>query len=393
MSNEDKAIYIKRQRERYQEFHTRNGKSLLITEVAEFLQISRDHAIRILNGKSQARRARSGPRIRYGDDLLPHLKKLYFLMRQPCVKRMKRALPRWVESYQSHFNLLTEEQIKKLQTISPSTIGRMLKLIHKQSGMSSTRPPKTFWYRSAVPIKPKDWDVKTPGHFQCDTVAHCGTSLEGSFMNTITLTDIHTGWTENFACFTKSAARVREGLINMETRLFFAVESIKFDSGSEFMNFGVISYLRDGYYRNQRAVPVNVFRSRPYQKNDNCYVEQKNFTHVRELFGYDRFEDRELVELMNDIYQNYFNPLQNFFLPTMKIISKNRIGGRIIKRYDIPKTPFQRLRDSSDKESGKMKALEKRYLELDPIDLQLGLEEKLKEFFNLIRQKSVPQAA
>ena len=215
MSNEDKAIYIKRQRERYNEFYTRNGKSLLITEVAEFLRISRDHAIRVLNCKPRER-APSRPRIKYTDDLLPHIKKLYFLMRQPCVKRMREALPRWLESYQTHYSSLTQEQIQKLQTISPSTIGRMLKLIHKQSGMSSTRPPKTFWYRSVVPIKPKDWDVKTPGHFQCDTVAHCGTSLEGSFMNTITLTDIHTGWTENFACFTKSAARVREGLINME---------------------------------------------------------------------------------------------------------------------------------------------------------------------------------
>jgi len=392
MSNEDKAIYIKRQRERYNEFYTRNGKSLLITEVAEFLQISRDHAIRVLNAKPRVR-APSRPRIKYTDDLLPHIKKLYFLMRQPCVKRMREALPRWLDSYQTHFAVLTPEQIEKLKTISPSTIGRMLKLIHKQSGMSSTKPPKSFWYRSVVPIKPKDWDVKTPGHFQCDTVAHCGTSLEGSFMNTITLTDIHTGWTENFAIFTKSAARVREGLINMENRLFFPVESIKFDSGSEFMNFGVISYLRDGYYRNQRKTPVDVFRSRPYQKNDNCYVEQKNFTHVRELFGYDRFDDRELVALMNDIYQNYFNPLSNFFLPTMKICSKNRIGGRIIKRYDIPKTPFQRLMESSDKESEKMMALEKRYRELDPIDLQLGLEVKLKEFFSIIRQKLVLQAA
>ena len=241
--------------------------------------------------------------------------------------------------------------------------------------------------------EPKDWDVKTPGHFQCDTVAHCGTSLEGSFMNTITLTDIHTGWTENFAIFTKSAARVREGLINMENRLFFNVESIKFDSGTEFMNFGVISYLRDGYYRNQREVPVDVFRSRPYQKNDNCYVEQKNFTHVRELFGYDRFDDRTLTALMNDIYQNYFNPLTNFFLPTMKIISKNRIGGRIIKRYDVPKTPFQRLLESSDKESEKIKTLEKRYSELDPIELQFGLEGKLKEFYSLLRQNTDAIAA
>ena len=105
--------------------------------------------------------------------------------------------PRWITSYQLHFALLSSEQIAKLETIFPSTIGRMLKLIHKQLGISTTLPPKPFWYRSVVPIKPKDWDVKTPGHFQCDTVAQCGTSLEG--------------WTENFAIFTKSAGRVRKG--------------------------------------------------------------------------------------------------------------------------------------------------------------------------------------
>ena len=393
MSNENKLVYITRQRERYQEFQTRNGKSLLITEVMLFLQISRDHTIRILNNKSANRTAHSGPKIRYTDDLLPHLKKLYFLMRQPCVKRMKEALPRWIESYQQHFGALLFDQVEKLKNISASTLGRKLNYIYKQSGMSATRKPRSSWYKAVVPIKPKDWDVKTPGHFQCDTVAHCGTSLAGSFTNTITLTDIHTGWTENFAIYTKSAARVREGLIAMENRLYFNINSIKFDSGSEFMNFGVISYLRDGYHRNQREVPIDVFRSRPYQKNDNCYVEQKNFTHVRELFGYDRIDDRELVQLMNDIYQNYFNPLQNFFMPAMKLVSKHRIGGRIIKRYDIPKTPFQRLLDSSDKDSEKIRALQKRYSELDPIDLQLGLEEKLKEFFNLLHQKSVAIAA
>jgi hypothetical protein len=259
MSNEDKIVYITRQRERYKEFQTRNGKYLLINEVVAYLKISRGHAIRILNDKTRIRKERSGPKIRYTDDLLPHLKKLYFLMRQPCVKRMREALPRWLDSYQKHFAELDPTQIEKIKTISAATLGRKLTLIRKQSGMSSTKPPRYSWYKSVVPIKPKDWDVKTPGHFQCDTVAHCGTSLEGSFMNTITLTDIHTGWTENFAIFTKSAARVREGLINMENRLFFPVESIKFDSGSEFMNFGVISYLRDGYYRNQRKTPVDVF--------------------------------------------------------------------------------------------------------------------------------------
>ena len=393
MSNEDKAIYINRQRERYQEFESRQGKSLLITEVCGFLNVSRDHAIRILNSKIQGPRSHPGPKVKYTDDLVPHLKKLYYLMRQPCAKRMKEAMPHWIASYQRHYACLSEEQVQKLLGMSASTIGRMLTMIRRQSGLSGTRPPKSFWYRSVVPIKPKDWDVKSPGHFQSDTVAHCGTSLQGSFANTITLTDIHTGWTENFAVSTKSAARVREGLIQLEKRLFFEIISIKFDSGSEFMNYGVISYLRDGFYKNQRRTPIDIFRSRPYQKNDNCYVEQKNFTHVRELFGYDRIEDKSLVDLMNEIYQNYFNPLQNYFLPTMKILSKHRIGGRIIKKYDTPKTPLQRLLESTEGESDRIEALKKHYQVLDPIDLQLGLESKLKEFFTLLSQKSMVQAA
>lgn len=393
MSNENKIIYIRRQQERYKELLSREAKSQMITEVTAFFNITRDHAIRILNNKPKDPRDRARPFIRYTDDLLPHLKKLYFLMRQPCVKRMKEALPRWVDSYQLRYGVLMLEQIKKLKTMSASTLGRKLNHIHKQSGISATRRPRSSWYKAVVPIKPKDWDVKTPGHFQCDTVAHCGTSLEGSFGNTITLTDIHTSWTENFAIYTKSAARVREGLIAMENRLYFDINSIKFDSGSEFMNYGVISYLRSGYHKNHRKIPIDVFRSRPYQKNDNCYVEQKNYTHVRELFGYDRIDEHELITIMNEIYQNYFNPLQNFFMPTMKLASKNRIGGRIIKKYDTPKTPFQRLLDSSDKDSEKIKNLQKRYSELDPIDLQLGLEEKLKEFFILLRQKSVAIAA
>jgi len=153
MSNEDKLVYITRQRERYREFHTRSGKSLLITEVAAYLKITRDHAIRILNGQTHARRVRSGPRIRYTDDLLPHLKKLYFLMRQPYVKRMTQALPQWLDSYQAHFGMLDLKQVEKLKTISAATLGRKLSFIKKQSGISSTRAPRYSWYKSVVQRK------------------------------------------------------------------------------------------------------------------------------------------------------------------------------------------------------------------------------------------------
>jgi hypothetical protein len=144
----------------------------------------------------------------------------------------------------------------------------------------------------------KDWNVKSPGHLQGDTVAHSGPSAAGLFASTLTLTDIDSGWTENAAVLGKDAKNIRNAIENIEKSLPFILHSMKFDSGSEFMNYGVISFLNSTAIRKK---PVEAYRSRPYRKNDNRYVEQKNFTHVRELFGYDRVESRELVALMNEI--------------------------------------------------------------------------------------------
>ena len=149
------------------------------------------------------------------------------------------------------------------------------------------------------------------------------------------------------------------------------------------MNFGVISFLRSTHCRPK---PIELYRSRPYRKNDQCYVEQKNFTHVRELFGYDRVETPDAVRLMNEIYEKYWNPLQNHFMPALKLARKERIGARIKKYYDKPKTPYQRLLDSADLNSRQKYLLEQAHLELDPIRLQLALESKLREYFELVRK-------
>lgn len=131
---------------------------------------------------------------------------------------------------------------------------------------------------------------------------------------------------------------------------------------------------------------VNFTRSRPYKKNDNCYVEQRNFTHVRSLFGYSRFESSELLPLMNDIYQNYWNPLHNFFLPSQKLLEKVRVGAKIVKKHDIPKTPYERLVASPDLSEQEKFDLKAQRVMLNPIELADGLERKLKEFFDLARR-------
>ena len=177
---------------------------------------------------------------------------------------------------------------------------------------------------------------------QGDTVAHCDNSLSGYFVNFLTVTDLFSAWTENRALWCKPSGRVIEAMESIEGSLPFHLRGFKSDSGSEFMNYEVLAYFKE----NRPDVPVHYTRSRPYKKDDNCYVEQKNFTHVRELFGYPRLDNIELVAMMNEIYEVYWGPLQNFFMPTQKLLRKTRIGARIKKEYEPAQAPYQRLMSS-----------------------------------------------
>ncbi|RME15296.1 MAG: hypothetical protein D6797_06820 [Bdellovibrio sp.] len=186
--------------------------------------------------------------------------------------------------------------------------------------------------------------------------------------------------------FTKKGMEVKKQFKDIEKALPFKLLAINSDSGSEFLNKNMLQFTKYG-------TRVMFTRSRPYKKNDNCYVEQKNFTHVRELFGYERFEDESLVDLMNEIYTKYWNPLQNFFLPTFKLKEKVRVGSTIKKKYDTPKTPYQRVLESGVLNSVEVRALKKRRHELNPFELKKNLEIKLKEFFDIVRKKDTKKVA
>ena len=209
-------------------------------------------------------------------------------------------------------------------------------------------------------------------------MAHCGSSLAGDFINTLTITDVFTGWTENRALWKKEARTVRGGIKSIEKALPFKILGFSCDNGNEFLNHDLHNYFSD------RRKPVHFVRGRPYKKNDNCYVEQKNWTHVRELFGYQRFEKKKLIQMMNHIYRELWNPLWNYFTPVMKLKEKTRIGGKLIKRYDTPKTPLQRTIDSgvlNDKQLGQLRETQAEY---NPFDLKRELENQLKWFFRIV---------
>ena len=268
--------------------------------------------------------------------------------------------------------------------VSAATIDRLLKpqRSKKPRALSSTRPSLI---KNQIPLKLLDQEVNYPGFVEVDTVAHCGESLAGEFVSTLTMTDLMSGWTENRALWGKSASEVVKQISRVESRLPFNLVGLACDNGTEFLNYDLHAYLT------QRQAPLSFVRRRPYKKNDNAHVEQKNFTHVRQLLGYDRFDDQKLVGMINEIYQVFFNPLRNFFIPTMKLIKKERIGSKIKKTYDQPQTPYQRLLNSTYLTKQQKRALIEQYRTKNPIFLAKELQKKLKTLFDYIDKLKQPK--
>lgn len=376
MSHQAKREYLKSIHLRYQE-STRDQKKHILDEFCSVCGYTRKYAIRVLNGVLKTKPPKSGRRPTYAhESLLPALYWLWLKMGKINSKRMKTALPSWLPY--TNDEKLTPELRALLLKMSASTIERLLKRARvKIKGISATRPSKRFM--QSIPIQAKDWNVVKPGTLQADTVAHTHTTLEGSFANSITMTDIYSGWTENRAVWTKSAFNMLRAIEDIEKSLPFEIETFKSDSGTEFLNHSLVSYFKE------RHRSVNFVRSRPYRKNDNCYVEQKNFTHVRELFGYIKIDQKESVAWMNRIYKELWNPLNNFFLPSTKLLRKERIGSRIKKYFDQPKTPYQRIMECDSINALQKAKLEAIYKNLNPFELSDRLAKEIKLFEQDIR--------
>lgn len=384
MSQELKKEYLIAIRERYQK-SSRVRKSVILDEFVTVCGYSRKYAIRILNGLAEPRLGRPrGRTVKYCAEVVYHLTRLWRAMGRPCSARFKAALPEWIDCDPDPI-LRENAGLRALVLgVSRAHLDRLLKPYRTVTeGKSATRKGLRH-FRHSIPIEPKDWNVTAPGHVQSDTVAHCGDSLQGGFVNTLTVTDIHTAWTEVRALWGKGSARVIEAMADIEARLPYRIHTFKSDSGSEFMNGELVAYFQES----RGESPVKMTRSRPYKKDDNCYVEQKNFTHVREIFGYDRLGSPELVPLMNEIYVDYWCPLQNFFCPSMKLLRKTRIGGYIKKEYDQARTPYQRLMESPQISEERKQALREQKQALNPFRLQDELERKLEAFSECLRRQN-----
>jgi hypothetical protein len=244
-----------------------------------------------------------------------------------------------------------------------------------QRGLSTTKPGSLL--KKHIPVKTEQWNETIPGFLEVDTVAHCGTSTAGMFAYTINSVDIATQWNEQRAVWGKGERGVMDAIKNIEISLPFELKGFDCDNGSEFLNWHLYRYFV------QRDKPVSFTRSRPYRKNDNAHIEGKNWTHVRQYIGYERFDKSELVEHLNDLYTSEWRLFFNFFIASVKLIEKVRVGSKINKKYDPPKTPFQRVLESTEISETQKIQLQDVYNHLNPFRLQQKMMKKINAIMNL----------
>lgn len=367
---------------RYKRAARRAEKSALITELCLTCNWHRKHAIRALkNFKrfTKPKPKKRGKPSKYNKPaILEPLKRIWLTANLPCSKRLKAILPLWLKSYSQEFGGLSLDVVKALLRISAPTIDRLLKPTrtkYRHHGRTTTKPGTLL--KKQIPIKTDQWDETRPGFLEADTVAHCGESLLGDFAYTIDLVDIASGWTEQRAVWQKGEAGVVEQIKDVEVSLPFAILGFDSDNGSEFLNHHLLRYFA------QRDKPVQFTRSRPYHKDDNAHVEQKNWTQVRQWLGYHRLDKPRVVSLMNGLYTLEWRLYHNFFMPSVKLIEKKIVAGKTIKRYDVPKTPYQRLLESPNIAASMKHVLKEQFETLNSFTLRKAMDRKLKAIFDL----------
>jgi len=363
---------LKRWQERYAR-RNREGKVRMLDEFCEQYGYERKYAAKLLaDGLPLPKGAcPSGPEPRY-EPLREVVETIWNHAEQLCGKRLEPALELWVPHYEKHYVKLLPSQKKLLGTVSAATLDRMLAPSRTKTsrGLCATRPGTLL--RQQIPIQGEVWDETRPGFMEADSVAHCGDSLAGDFTWSLVYTCHGSTWTEGRAVWNKGAAGVLAQTEDVEQNLPFDLLGCDFDNGSEWMNWTLVKYLQ------ARHKPVSVTRSRPYHKDDNAHVEQKNWMWPRQLLGYGRLEDPLAVPLINGLYKQAWGPLHNFFLPSMKLQRKWREGSRWIRRHDRPQTAYQRLLASDQISAATKRELRERFESLDPFLLARGVEQRLK---------------
>lgn len=318
----------------------------------------------VVERKSRTKRKRAR---RYDEQVETALVKLWRIMDYICGKRLQPMLPELLPVLERYNEFRCDRETrKKLLRISAASIDRLLQPERRKyelRGRSGTKPGTLL--KKQIPIRTfAEWDEQRPGFVEIDLVAHDGGLAAGDYCQTLDLTDIATTWTETQAVRNKAQAWVFAALKEMRQKLPFSLLGIDSDNGSEFINKYLVEYCQ--------KQKLSFTRSRPYRKNDNCFVEQKNYSIVRRAVGYARYDTEAQLQLLNELYAT-LRLYTNFFQPTMKLKSKERVGSKVIKRYDRAQTPYQRVLAAPQVSEAEKARLRARYKTLNPAALKRKL--------------------
>lgn len=384
MARQSKRQYLQSIHERYRRAR-RAEKTAMLEEFCKVCGYNRKYAIWLLKrplSQPKAHRPRTKRSVTYSKTAISTLAKVWEASGYLCSQRLKAALPQWLPWIKKHFDI-SQELEKQLLAISARQMDRRL-FSHKRSAKrrlyGTTRPGSLL--KHMIPIKTEHWDVTLPGYLEIDLVSHSGASAAGEFLYTLDCVDIATGWVECQAVMGKGQHGIVEALKQIEQRLPFRLRGIDSDNGSEFINAHLFNFCQ----QRPKNQSVQFTRSRPYKKDDNAHVEQKNWTHVRKLLGWQRYDSAEALERINSLYER-LRIFQNLFQPSMKLSRKIRKGSRVMRRYDQPATPLERVLQSA-KKTPQIQALQFMAKNTDPFELSRHIDRQLDGLYNLKAEQS-----
>ena len=381
--------YLERVREEYRNANKKN-KTRLLNEARKRTRLNRKVLIgKLAHPAVHRRKKKRGPRqATYDREVQAALIQAWEVFDYPCGQRLAPALEREIERLRKAKELVCADEVAaKLKAISGKTIDRLLAREKQVRGLRQNRNPSVHpLLYQRVPVKvASEWDTAQVGNLQLDYVFHCGRSTGGEYLHTLSAADIATGWWEGEAIMGRSQLATKEGLDRIRQRLPFRILEIHPDNDS-----GMINDLLWGYCKKAR---IRMSRSRPYKKNDNAWVEQRNWTHVRKVVGYRRMDTAGELAILRELY-GCFTAYKNFFQPTMKLVEKVRVEGKIHRKYDQPKTPYQRLIESGQISATARKALMTQYESLNVAALRRRVEElRNRLFVHLSANNSVEPSA
>lgn len=364
---------------------SKKEKTKILDEFCQNTSYARKYAIGILRAGCDYRRVkREGRKKRkkiYDSATIAAIIKIWESLEYPCGTRLQPVLLSTAEAMERFNEIRISETIKNdLRKISSKTLDRRLKRERQLRRLSRNRGATRHGslLKSSIPIRITDWDTSQVGFMEIDTVAHNGGDPSGEHLWSLDLVEIYSGWSEQVAVMGKGEAGIVGAIDGIRNLAPFSVAGFDSDGGGEFINWHLVGYCQKH--------GLDFTRSRPDRKNDNAYVEQKNYTHIRQWLGYGRYDTMRQLEMINDLYRNELRLFNNFFRPVMKILSKEKISNSVCrKKYDLAKTPCQRLVECPQISEAGKKKLQAEYLSLNPAELKRKIDQKIKKIRQMTR--------